>query len=77
MRIAETGPVRIANLRVLCTEALDERGRLTCDVTLDADDGPLDAVLRAHVVDDDGTTLLDAFRASHARRPARTGSRGR
>ena len=63
MRIAETGRVRIANLRVLCTEAMEERGRLTCNITLDADEGPLDAVLRAHVVDEDGRTLLDAFRA--------------
>ena len=63
MRIAETGRVRIANLRVLCTEAMEERGRLTCSITLDADEGPLDAVLRAHVVDEDGRTLLDAFRA--------------
>ena len=47
MRIAETGRVRIANLRVLCTEALDERGRLTCDGHARRGDGPLDAVMHA------------------------------
>jgi beta-mannosidase len=62
MRIVDTGRVRIANLRVLCAEALEERSRLTCTMTLDADEGPLDAVLRAHVADDRGNTLLDAFR---------------
>ena len=47
---------------MLCTEALAERGRLTCDVTLDADEGPLDAVLHAEVSDPDGEVLLDAYR---------------
>ena len=56
--------VRIANLRVLCTEALEERGRLTCDITLDADEGPLDAVpARATSSTTTAATLLDAFRA--------------
>ena len=62
MRIVETGRVRIATVRVLCNEALDERSRLLCDVTLDSDEGPLDALLRANVVDEHGRTLLDAFR---------------
>ena len=62
IRIVETGRVRISTLRVLCTEALAERGRLTCDVTLDADDGPLDAVLHAEVLDPTGEMLLDAYR---------------
>jgi beta-mannosidase len=62
IRIVETGRVRISSLRVLCTEALLERGRLTCDVALDADDGPLDAVLHAEVRDPNGRTLLDAYR---------------
>ncbi len=62
IRIVETGRVRISTLRVLCTDALAERGRLTCDVTLDADDGPLDAVLHAEVLDPTGEMLLDSYR---------------
>ena len=62
IRIVETGRVRISTLRVLCTEALAERGRLTCDITLDATTGPLDAVLHAEVVGPNGEVLLDAYR---------------
>jgi beta-mannosidase len=62
IRVVDTGPVRISGLRVLCTEALTERSRLTCEVRLDANDGPLDALLRASVVDASGGTLLDASR---------------
>ncbi len=36
VRIRETGPVRIARARVLCTEARPDLGRLSIDVTLDA-----------------------------------------
>ena len=74
----ETGPVRITTLRVLCTEALAERGRLDVRRTLDADDGPLDAtMLHAESLGPDGETLLDAYRDRSRSRPVRTGSRGR
>jgi beta-mannosidase len=62
MRVVESGRVRFGQLRVLCTEALAERGRLTCDVCLDADDGPLDAALHAEVVDHRGNMLLETAR---------------
>jgi beta-mannosidase len=38
VRIAETGPVRIAKLRVLCREATPERAVLALRATLDSDD---------------------------------------
>ena len=63
MRIVETGRARITKLRVLCTEATAERSRLTCDMALDVDDGPLDAVLHARVNAPNGDTLLDTTRA--------------
>ncbi|MET1003762.1 MAG: hypothetical protein ABWZ15_18260, partial [Acidimicrobiia bacterium] len=62
MRIAETGPARIAGMRVLCTEASMERGRLACELTLDVGEGPIDARLRAEIVDESGGTLLEMTR---------------
>ena len=47
--VTETGPVRIARLRCLCTEATEERGRLVLGVTLDATAGPLACRLRARL----------------------------
>jgi beta-mannosidase len=62
VRVTTTGPVRIARLRVLCTEASVERGRLAIDLTMDAatdaDDAPPAARLRATVRGPDGSTLL-------------------
>ena len=49
VRVVETGPVRIAQLRVLCTEATAEHGRLRLDVTLDAG-APVDAPRAASLV---------------------------
>jgi beta-mannosidase len=61
IRVTETGRVRIANVRVLCTEATEERGRLACELTLDAGDAA-DTVLRARIVGPTGATLLDTSR---------------
>jgi beta-mannosidase len=47
--IVTTGPVRLARLRALCTEATEDRGRLTLDLTLDAAAGPATARLRARL----------------------------
>ena len=62
VRVEETGPVRIDALRVKCSEATAERGRLRLDLTLDAarelvpdataarkHGGPLDVVVRARL----------------------------
>ena len=49
LRITGSGPVRLARLRVLCTEATEDRGRLTLDLTLDAAAGPATARLRARL----------------------------
>ena len=40
VRVRDSGPVRIDRLRVICTEATPERGRVLVDVTLDAPDEP-------------------------------------
>jgi beta-mannosidase len=40
VRLLETGPVRLGQLRVLCTEATEDRGRLRMELTLDAVTGP-------------------------------------
>ncbi len=50
VRVRETGPVRLACLRCVCTEATEERGRLRLDVTLDAGDEPRAAPLVARLV---------------------------
>ena len=69
VRVVETGPVRIAALRVVCTEATEERGRLRLDLTLDAGAGtesPLPVRLVARLtgaglaVDTDHETTLAA-----------------
>jgi beta-mannosidase len=60
--VTTTGPVRIARMRVLCTEASVERGRLALDLTMDAatdnDDVAPAARLQVTVRGPDGTTLL-------------------
>ncbi len=62
IRVVETGRVRISALRVLCTEALAEHSRLSCDVTLDADNGPLEATLVAEVRGPSGDVLTESSR---------------
>ncbi len=69
VRVVETGPVRIARVRGVCTEASEERGRLLLDLTLDAANGggegepaPRPARLVARVTGPDGETLLEAPR---------------
>jgi beta-mannosidase len=62
LRVAETGPVRIARLRVLCTEASVERGRLACDLLLDAGDAPCEGRLRAELRGPAGEPLTEATR---------------
>ncbi|MBM3674848.1 MAG: hypothetical protein FJW88_07790 [Actinobacteria bacterium] len=66
VRLAETGPVRIKWLRVLCSEASESRGRLLLDITLDPGEDPapvpLGARLVTRVTGPDGQTLLEAER---------------
>jgi beta-mannosidase len=52
VRLTETGPVRIATLRVVCTEASAERAVLTLRAVLDSD-GPRRVRLRTEVGDHD------------------------
>jgi beta-mannosidase len=47
--LVETGPVRIARMRALCTEATEDRGRILVDLTLDAAGGPLACRLQARL----------------------------
>jgi beta-mannosidase len=63
-RIASSGPVRIVRARVLCVEASVERGRLACNVTLDAATETSEAHLHAVVRGPSGVVLLDAWRTS-------------
>ncbi len=49
VHITGSGPVRLARLRALCTEATEDRGRLTLELTLDAAAGPATARLRARL----------------------------
>ncbi|MGH9035053.1 MAG: glycoside hydrolase family 2 protein, partial [Acidimicrobiia bacterium] len=49
VHITRSGPVRLARLRALCTEATEDRGRITLDLTLDAAAGPATAGLRARL----------------------------
>jgi beta-mannosidase len=49
VHITGSGPVRLARLRALCTEATEDRGRITLDLTLDAAAGPATARLRARL----------------------------
>jgi beta-mannosidase len=63
VRLASSGPVRIDRSRVLCAEASVERGRLACNVTLDAAPENRDARLHAVVRGPDGDVVLDAWKA--------------
>ena len=64
VRVHETGPVRIARLRSICTEAGRERGRLLLDLSLDTlgDGTQIPVVLHASVTGPDGTLLTLAQR---------------
>ena len=62
VRIAASGPVHIQRARVLCVDASVERGRLACDVTLDATAEVRAAHLHAVVRGPGGVVLLDAWR---------------
>jgi beta-mannosidase len=62
VRVGETGPVRFARVRVLCTEAAVERGRLLADLTLDAAAASTDAVLAVRVTTDAGDLLASDHR---------------
>jgi len=72
VRVVETGPVRLARLSCVCTEATEERGRLLLDLTLDPGDdpdpAPLPTRLTARVTGpvpssgDDGAVLAEARR---------------
>lgn len=53
VRLVETGPVRLANLRVACREASPERATLELDVRLDAP-GPTAATIRTRLYRSDG-----------------------
>jgi beta-mannosidase len=64
VRLASTGPVRIDHARVLCIDASVERGRVACDVTLDAAGEPREAHLHAVVRGPGDVVLLDAFRTA-------------
>ena len=58
MRISESGPVRMQRALVTCTEASDDRGRLSCDLVLDAATGPCEVVVRARVAGPLGEELV-------------------
>jgi beta-mannosidase len=63
VRVRETGPVRIARHRVLCTEATEQRARLRVDLALDAGEFPPDhARVTIDVLDDAGSLLATAAR---------------
>ncbi len=64
VRIASTGPVRVTRARVQCIDASVERGRLACNVTVDAASEPRTAHLHAVVRGPAGDVLLDAWRTS-------------
>lgn len=49
VHVTGTGPVRLARVRALCTEATEDRGRITLDLTLDAAAGPATARLGARL----------------------------
>ncbi|MGQ0824921.1 MAG: glycoside hydrolase family 2 protein [Actinomycetota bacterium] len=67
IRIVETGPVRIARARTVCTEASGDRGRLACDLTLDAVEGPLEVVLHATLTGPSGELFArDDYRSTLA-----------
>lgn len=64
VRLLQTGSVRIAGLRCLCTEATDDRGVLELTLTLDAGTEPLPTPVRliAMVRGPNGEALLDTER---------------
>ncbi|MGH9014646.1 MAG: glycoside hydrolase family 2 protein [Acidimicrobiia bacterium] len=68
VRVVESGPVRLARLRCVCTEATEERGRLLLDLTLDPgadpEPAPLPVRLTARVTGPvpDDEVLLEATR---------------
>ncbi len=62
VRLASSGPVRIDRARVMCVDASVERGRIACNVTLDAAVEPREAHLHAVVRGPEGAVLLDAWR---------------
>jgi beta-mannosidase len=62
VRVVECGPVRIATMRVLCTEASVTRGRLSCHLELDGGDEMRYAQLHAVVRGPHDETLVDARR---------------
>ena len=62
VRIVECGPVRIATMRVLCTEASVARGRLACHLELDSGDELRYVQLHAVVRGPLGETLVDTRR---------------
>jgi beta-mannosidase len=64
VRIASSGPVRIARAGVLCVDASVERGRVACNVTLDAATETREAHLHAVVRGPAGVVLLDAWRTA-------------
>ncbi len=64
VRLASSGSVRIVRARVLCVDASVERGRVACDVTLDASTETRAAHLHAVVRGPEGAVLLDAWRTA-------------
>ncbi|HUF83940.1 MAG TPA: hypothetical protein VMQ81_05035, partial [Acidimicrobiia bacterium] len=68
VRVVETGPVRLARMSCVCTEATEERGRLLLDLTLDPgadpEPAPLPVRLTARVTGPvpGDTLLLEATR---------------
>jgi beta-mannosidase len=64
VRVRDTGPLRIARLRVICTEASPERGRLLLDLTLDTRTGSdrTPVVLHGTITGPDGALLTLAER---------------
>jgi beta-mannosidase len=62
VRLASSGPVRILRARASCVDASVERGRLACNVTLDAASELREAHLHAVVRGPSGLVLLDAWR---------------
>jgi beta-mannosidase len=62
VRVRATGPVRLAALRTLCTEAAVGRARLLLDLTLDAAEADTEARLVAALTGPDGRQLARAER---------------
>jgi beta-mannosidase len=62
VQLATSGPVRVDHARVLCVDASVERGRVACNVTLDAAAEVRQAHLHAVVRGPSDIVLLDAWR---------------